>query len=104
MASCEKCWRDAHWSGSDVATEYARLIAERKDKPCTPEEQAGEDATTCPQKPCGALGKIQQDGTAVGAVCDRPAGHEGAHGGPVTRMVWTEPEPELPKGCGSCCS
>lgn len=50
MAACEKCWRDAH-RGPDysVAEEYARLIRERNDHPCTPEEQAGPDATRCPK-------------------------------------------------------
>lgn len=37
MASCEKCWRDA---GGDPDT-YSELIRERKDNPCTPEQQAG---------------------------------------------------------------
>jgi len=30
---------------------YQDLIEERKDKPCTPEQQAGHDATVC--KKCG---------------------------------------------------
>lgn len=33
---------------TDVAAEYARLIEARKLTPCTPEEQAGPDATQCP--------------------------------------------------------
>lgn len=45
MVSCEKCWRDS----GGRADEYARLIKERKDAPCSPEEQAGgEDAGECP--------------------------------------------------------
>ncbi len=48
MSACEKCWRDAHWPGSDVAVEYAKLVAARI---CTPEEQAGPEATVCPN--CG---------------------------------------------------
>lgn len=43
MASCEKCWSDA---GGNPDT-YHELILERKDKPCTPEEQAG-NGTECP--------------------------------------------------------
>ena len=45
MASCEKCWRDA---GGDP-DRYHELIHERNGTPyeCTPEQQAGEDATTC---------------------------------------------------------
>ena len=46
MSACEKCWRDAH-SSDDVAAEYNRLIEERKAHPCTPEEQAGDDAKFC---------------------------------------------------------
>lgn len=49
MSACEKCWRDAHRGPQfDVADEYRRLIEERRDHPCTPEEQAGPDATECP--------------------------------------------------------
>lgn len=49
MSACEKCWRDAH-RGPDysVADEYARLMNERKDHPCTFEDQAGPDAGECP--------------------------------------------------------
>lgn len=38
MATCEKCWRDA---GGDPER-YNQLIVERRDTPCTPEQQAGE--------------------------------------------------------------
>lgn len=44
MSSCEKCWRDA---GGDPHR-YADLLARRAEEPCTPEEQAGPDATECP--------------------------------------------------------
>lgn len=49
MSSCEKCWRDAHadFPYTDVSEEYGRLMSERKDNPCTPEEQAGEFSETC---------------------------------------------------------
>lgn len=49
MASCEKCWRDAHRApDASVADEYARLLKQRdRTNPCTPEEQAGEHATSC---------------------------------------------------------
>ena len=43
MASCEKCWTDA---GGD-ADRYGVLIAMRKEHPCTPEQQAGDDARFC---------------------------------------------------------
>jgi hypothetical protein len=42
-SSCEKCHLDA---GDDV-DEYRRLLQERRAYPCTPEEQAGKDATIC---------------------------------------------------------
>lgn len=53
MSSCEKCWSDAHGNGaySDAATNYQRLLDERKDNPCTPEQQAGPDASPCTE--CG---------------------------------------------------
>jgi hypothetical protein len=44
MASCEKCWRD---SGGDPY-KYERLIVQRNNNPCSPEDQAGESATECP--------------------------------------------------------
>lgn len=51
MSSCEKCWADAYrlelaGEGSQPRI-YERLIVERKDKPCTPEQQAGPDARIC---------------------------------------------------------
>ncbi len=45
MASCEKCWKDSHGS----AKHYTELIIKRKNHPCSPEEQAGEDAGICPE-------------------------------------------------------
>ena len=46
MASCEKCWSDAGWAahlrGGDKVDHYHRLLEERKDSPCSPEEQCGE--------------------------------------------------------------
>lgn len=48
MPSCEKCWADAQGPYKDVVKEYSRLVKERD---CTPEEQAGPDATDCPK--CG---------------------------------------------------
>lgn len=43
MSSCEKCWRD-----SRTAENYSELLESRKGHPCTPEEQAGPDASECP--------------------------------------------------------
>ena len=55
MSSCEKCWSDAHrgYPSCDVATEYQRLMEERRAHPCTSEEQAGPDATFC--RKCGRM-------------------------------------------------
>lgn len=47
MPMCEKCWGDAymdtlddpHMSQGDA---YRKLLAERKDHPCTPKQQAGQ--------------------------------------------------------------
>lgn len=44
MASCEKCWADA----LGQPDEYERLLKQRRDTPCTPEEQAGDEAHDCP--------------------------------------------------------
>lgn len=42
---CEKCWADAQSAaqhqGGEGSTHYHRLIEERKDTPCTSQEQAG---------------------------------------------------------------
>ena len=45
MPSCEKCWND---SGGNYSV-YGQLIENRKNNPCTPEEQAGNDAEKCPK-------------------------------------------------------
>jgi hypothetical protein len=46
MAGCEKCWGDAfresHFTGKDQYECYKKLLEERKDNPCTPQEQAGD--------------------------------------------------------------
>jgi len=40
---CEKCWADAYqWGYGDQAEEYQRLLLDRKARPCTPREQAGQ--------------------------------------------------------------
>jgi ribosomal protein L37E len=43
MSVCQKCWSDALGN----ADRYSKLIDERKNNPCTPEEQAGREATEC---------------------------------------------------------
>lgn len=53
MASCEKCWRDsavARLYRADYEDPYGALIDQRDlaGMTCTPEEQAGPDATECP--------------------------------------------------------
>ena len=49
MASCEKCWVDSRRRG----VSYSTLLHERDadGETCTPEQQAGPDATKCPE--CG---------------------------------------------------
>jgi len=52
MAVCEKCWEDAYFRTlSDPAKSqyehYVDLLLERRDTPCSAEEQAGEDAGFC---------------------------------------------------------
>lgn len=46
MSSCEKCWLDASRiaAQTDVTTTeaYGVIIHERKDNPCSPQEQAGQ--------------------------------------------------------------
>ena len=63
MSTCEKCWRDAHVGDFDVATNYSRLIEERKDNPCSPEEQAGENAQGC--SVCGGITLHQHTGECM---------------------------------------
>lgn len=42
---CERCWNDAYtqarMSGQSQADVYRQLLDERKDDPCTPEQQVG---------------------------------------------------------------
>ena len=50
MSSCEKCWRDSRWASNWDPDAYQKLVAQRNgvvDDRCTPEEQAGPDATVC---------------------------------------------------------
>lgn len=47
MASCEKCWWDAHKLVRDgvftnIAEAYHYLLKKRDKNPCTPKEQAGQ--------------------------------------------------------------
>lgn len=46
MAACEKCWEDAYnmmiATGKSQSECYKILLEERKDNPCSPEEQAGQ--------------------------------------------------------------
>jgi hypothetical protein len=53
MSTCEKCWRDAHSNPYEVSATYRALIDLRdaEGRGCTPEEQAGPDAT--PRVSCG---------------------------------------------------
>lgn len=61
MSTCEKCWRDAHRGPQfSVADEYAQLLRERRESPCTPEERAGPSAGIC--LICGAATLHQTTG------------------------------------------
>lgn len=45
--ACEKCWGDAYLRSlsqpeKTQAEHYGDLLSERKDNPCTPEQQRGE--------------------------------------------------------------
>jgi len=44
--ACEKCWSDATSRafslGNSTTEEYHKLLDERRDTPCSPEEQCGE--------------------------------------------------------------
>jgi len=55
MSSCEKCWADAYReevSGNECQPDaYHRLLFERRECHCTPEQQAGPDAGVCTK--CG---------------------------------------------------
>jgi hypothetical protein len=46
VSACEKCWEDAYLimrsTGVSQEIAYERLLADRKDNPCTPKEQAGQ--------------------------------------------------------------
>jgi hypothetical protein len=48
MPACEKCWADAWWLAKELggyqADRYEELLRERKDNPCTKEQQEGKDA------------------------------------------------------------
>ena len=43
---CEKCWADAYmrsrYSGETQSECYFKILKEREDNPCTPQEQAGD--------------------------------------------------------------
>lgn len=47
MSACEKCWGDAYrrmmMLGGSQTEHYYALLEERKDNPCTPEEQRGDN-------------------------------------------------------------
>jgi hypothetical protein len=55
--TCEKCWRDsAMYRLRGVGVSYRDLVDERRGAAaCTPEEQAGSDATVCEHCGRGAV-------------------------------------------------
>ena len=48
MPACDKCWGDAFTRSmanhTNQADEYYKLLEERKDNPCTPEQQSMDSA------------------------------------------------------------
>ena len=46
MSACEKCWGDAYTRSLDTGHSqpdcYHKILIERTDNPCSPEEQAGQ--------------------------------------------------------------
>jgi hypothetical protein len=74
MSTCEKCWADSNRDPyKSTSEEYRRLLAERGPTGCTGEQQAGPDATPCPE--CGGrLVRHQYTGECmVNAAHGRPS-------------------------------
>ena len=63
MASCEKCWKDAGGNSE----QYFRLLENREDHKCTPEQQAGELANKCVV--CGRLTMHQYANVCMNQEC-----------------------------------
>ncbi len=63
MPACEKCWRE-----SRDTDHYHELLKAREDSPCTPEEQAGPDASQCPK--CGQITLHQHTKECMTPKCD----------------------------------
>ncbi len=64
MTACEKCWSDA-WrqtrgGGKSQPDRYMELLEERKDNPCTPEQQRGDSEE-------GRKSEMQAEGPAGSA-------------------------------------
>lgn len=76
MSACERCWTDAYMRtmsepGTDQATHYAALVAERAGNPCSPEDQAGPGATECTA--CGRQTRHQYTGQCMACGYDPPS-------------------------------
>ncbi len=68
MASCEKCWEDAQGMFEpNGESAYSVLMRDRKDNPCTPEEQAGSSAGICTE--CNRKTLHQFVGTCMNKDC-----------------------------------
>ena len=67
MTSCEKCWRD-----SQGADNYAKVLESRRHSSCTPEEQAGPDASECPTCKCMTLHQLTKE--CMNGDCVTPKG------------------------------
>lgn len=59
MPSCERCWSDSFLAEDSIA-KYHELIESRE---CTPEQQAGPDATLC--ESCERITRHQHCGVCM---------------------------------------
>ncbi len=66
MSACERCWADAHVIANETGDPnvYRKLLLERE---CTPEQQAGLAAGTCPV--CGCKTLHQHTGKCMNGIC-----------------------------------
>ena len=69
MSSCEKCWRD-----KGIGGDYHALLESRNDHPCTPEEQAGPDASECSL--CGRMVIHQYTGECMAGCRTTKGSHD----------------------------
>lgn len=102
MSACEKCWADAAMaeamSGRCQADEYRRLLAERGPTGCTPEQQAGPDATDC----CACERRTVHQFTGECMACHRETRPSAFRAG--TRVVYRPRHGPAEEGTVSSCN